>query len=156
MNREKRVVGIERLWMYSGVSCLYTINCSTTFKWETWPITWKRSLYCLRLVYLNEINTALKAFQDGWNNDVITTEHSMMPVQLFTSGVLLSEHWIATIDHSQRNSSELERNWTFQVFQYLRFHHLFPRTIQGTYISVWVERELHEKYTEPCLQKEIS
>jgi len=32
----------------------------------------------------------------------------MTPVQLFTSGVLLSEHGIATIDHSQRNSSELE------------------------------------------------
>jgi len=73
--------------MYSGVSCLYTIGCFTTLKKEG------NLTHCLNGIY----------------NHAITTEHSMTPVQLFTSGVLLSEHGIATIDHSQRISSEFEQ-----------------------------------------------
>lgn len=47
-------------------------------------------LYCLHYVYNPKINSALTAFRSGWNNLAITTEHSMAPVQLFKSGLLLS------------------------------------------------------------------
>ena len=45
-------------------------------------------LYCLHFVYIPRISKALEAFRNGWNNHAITTENSMTPVQLFTSGVL--------------------------------------------------------------------
>ena len=101
---------IERLWR-DAFRCVLSVYHQLFYYFEERgkldPLS-ERDLYCLHLVYLNKINTALKAFQEGWNNHAITTGHSMTPVQLFTSGVLLSEHGIATIDHSQRNSSELE------------------------------------------------
>jgi len=64
--------------MYSGVSCLYVYHRLFYYFEERGkldPLS-ERDLYCLHLVYLNKINTALKAFQDGWNNHAITTEHS--------------------------------------------------------------------------------
>ena len=91
---------IERLWC-DVFRCVLSVYHRLFYYFEERgkldPLS-ERDLYCLHLVvYLNKINTALKAFQDGWNNHVITTEHSMTPVQLFTSGVLLSEHGITTI-----------------------------------------------------------
>ena len=80
--------------MYSDVFCQYTISYFTTLKkGENSTHYQKKTCTCsLHLVYLNRINIALKAFQDGWNNHAITTEHSMTPLQLFTSGILLNEH----------------------------------------------------------------
>ena len=69
-----------------------------------------KDLYSLHLVYLNRINITLKAFQDGWNNHAITTEHSMTPLQLFTSGILLNEQESVrvTVDPAQLNTSQEE------------------------------------------------
>ena len=69
-----------------------------------------KDLYSLHLVYLNRINITLKAFQDGWNNHAITTEHSMTPLQLFTSGILLNEQESVrvTADPAQLNTSQEE------------------------------------------------
>ena len=66
-------------------------------------------MYSLYLVYLNRINT-LKAFQDGWNNNAITTEHSLTPLRLFTSGILLTEQESVrvTVDPAQLNTSQEE------------------------------------------------
>ena len=90
---------IERLWC-DVFRCVLSVYHRLFYYFEERgkldPLS-EWDLYCLHLVYLNKINTALKAFQEGWNNHAITTEHSMTPVQLFTSGVLLSEHGITTI-----------------------------------------------------------
>ena len=98
--------------MYSDVFCLYTISYFTTSKKEenlTHALA-DKDLYSLHLVYLNRINIALKAFQDGWNNHAITTEHSMTPLQLFTSGILLNEQESVrvTVDPAQLNTSQEE------------------------------------------------
>ena len=60
-------------------------------------------LYSLHLVYLNQISIT---FQDGWNNHASTTEHSMTPLQLFTSGILLNEHGSVPVTVRRSNSTQ--------------------------------------------------
>ena len=85
---------IERLWC-DVFRCVLSVYHQLFYYLEEMgkldPLS-EKDLYSLHLVYLNRINIALKAFQDGWNNHAITTEDSMTPLQLFTSGILLNEH----------------------------------------------------------------
>ena len=46
-------------------------------------------LYCLHLIYLPMINSALDAFHDGWNSHAITTEHSLTPLQIITTASMI-------------------------------------------------------------------
>ena len=103
---------IERLWR-DVFRCVLSVYHQLFYYLEERgkldPLS-EKDLYSLHLVYLNRINIALKAFQDGWNNHAITTEHSMTPLQLFTSGILLNEHESVrvTVDPAQLNTSEEE------------------------------------------------
>lgn len=52
----------------------------------------ERDLFALHFVFLPRIQRSLSAFQDGWNNHGIRTEHSRTPNQLFTVGALQLRH----------------------------------------------------------------
>ena len=47
-------------------------------------------LYCLHLVYLPKINESLATFVDGWNCHTLSTEHNLTPMQVFSTGSILS------------------------------------------------------------------
>ncbi len=47
-------------------------------------------LYCLHLVYLPKINKSIATFVDGWNYHALSTEHNLSPMQLFSTGSILS------------------------------------------------------------------
>ena len=103
---------IERLWR-DVFRCVLSVYHQLFYYLEERgkldPLS-DKDLYSLHLVYLNRINITLKAFQDGWNNHAITTEHSMTPLQLFTSGILLNEQEsvCVTVDPAQLNTSQEE------------------------------------------------
>ena len=52
----------------------------------------ERDLFALHYVFLPRIERSLAAFQEGWNNHGIRTEHNRTPNQLFTIGVLQLRH----------------------------------------------------------------
>ena len=52
----------------------------------------ERDLFALHYVFLPHIERSLAAFQEGWNNHGIRTEHNRTPNQLFTIGALQLRH----------------------------------------------------------------
>ena len=52
----------------------------------------ERHLYCLHLVYLPLINTALRELISTWNNHPVSTESNYIPRQLWLQGVLQSRN----------------------------------------------------------------
>ena len=52
----------------------------------------ERDLFALHYVFLPRIERSLAAFQEGWNNHGIRTEHNRTPNQLFTMGALQLRH----------------------------------------------------------------
>ena len=45
-------------------------------------------IFCLHYVYLSRLNSALKTFQESWNNHTISTARNLTPNQLFIQGAI--------------------------------------------------------------------
>ena len=83
-------IRIERLWRDTFRCVLSVFYQLFSFLEECGkldPLS-ESDLYCLHFVYIPRITRALESFRCGWNNHAITTEHSMTPLQMFTSGSL--------------------------------------------------------------------
>lgn len=81
---------IERLWrdVYRCVASIYyEMFFSLENEGKLNPGN-EIDLYCLHLVYLPRINSALESFINSWNNHPISTERNMTPNQLFVRGAL--------------------------------------------------------------------
>lgn len=85
---------VERIWrdMHRCVTVIY-YRLFYFMESEGYldPIN-ERDLFALHFVFLPRIQQSLSAFQDGWNNHGIRTEHNRTPNQLFTFGALQLRH----------------------------------------------------------------
>ena len=83
---------IERLWRDTFL-CVLSLYYQLFYYFEDANIldpTSDIDLYCLHYLYVPKINNALQMFVEGWNNHAVTTEHSMTPACMFTTGTLMT------------------------------------------------------------------
>lgn len=101
---------IERLWLdLKRVIKIYIIifhyleeNCGLDIENEVY-------LYCLHYVYLPRLNNILKLFSDAWNSHSLRTEHNLIPIQLFTKGMM--QYGIRGLEDSVINPTEYGIDW---------------------------------------------
>jgi hypothetical protein len=99
-------VRIERLWR-DAFRCVISVFYQLFYYMEDIgklnPLS-EVDLFCLHFVYIPRISRALENFRNGWNNHAVTTEHSMTPVQLFSSSVI-SNGYAATYQQRSQVSN---------------------------------------------------
>ena len=80
---------IERLWRDVFLQC--TILFYQLFHYmedqDILDIDDEVHLFCLHYVYIRRINSALRLFQDAWNNHPLSSEGYLSPMQLWISGL---------------------------------------------------------------------
>ena len=49
---------------------------------------YNQDLFAMHFVYIPRMNRALQHFTAQWNNHPVSGEHELLPLQMFTSGIL--------------------------------------------------------------------
>lgn len=79
----------ERLWQDVNIACVAQFYELFVYMEESGILNVNNEchLFCLHFVFIPRFNSQLKAFQEGWNNHGLTTEHNKTPMQLWIQGM---------------------------------------------------------------------
>lgn len=99
---------IERLWR-DVYRCVISVYYQLFYYLEEsgWldPLS-DVDLHCLHMVFLPKINESLAMFTDGWNYHALSSEHNLSPMQVFSTGSILSSEVRRTFVISDLQSNE--------------------------------------------------
>ena len=88
---------IERLWRDVFQNCLHTYYTLFYTLEDNGVLDVDNQIYlhALQYIYVPRINNSLSSFRAAWNSHGLTSEGNLTPLQLWSGGMLLNQHYTA-------------------------------------------------------------